>query len=353
MESVYVGERRRPHAQVDSRLFGSIDGDDLQKLLKREHNEDWVFLCDELGNADLQYAQEQLGLKHFQTARYFFGAAANMYSIAQYGITDLTDEKLALYKKMVDCDNQYGRMGNPKWEEVKIPYKDYVMDGYLMLPKTLVPENPIILFIPGATAFKNPAGRSEMNTLAGFAVLVMDGPGQGTTRFFNGGCLEVEVEKAYSKMVDWIKADGRFGKIIISGVSTGGYYVPRAAATDKRIDGCICNGGSYNPMEIVDYNIEYRHKFALLCGVTDEEMDELFPKMTMKGLAEQIECPLLIIHGQADPIFNVNGMKRLYDEARSKDKTFIAYPNAWHCAAGASSKAGRLMSDWLVERFKK
>lgn len=67
-----IGERKRPHAQVNERLYGSIDGDDLVRLLKREQNEDWVFLCQELADADLQYAEEQLQLSHANTARYFF-----------------------------------------------------------------------------------------------------------------------------------------------------------------------------------------------------------------------------------------------------------------------------------------
>lgn len=349
----YIGERRRPHAQVDVRLFGSIDEDDLHRLRKREKDEDWVFLCQELADADLKYAEEQLALKHFATARYFYWAAGALYGLAQYGITDLTEEKLALYRQMNDCNQHYGQLANPPWQKVQIPYKDYKMDGWLMLPRNLTPANPIVLSIGGATAFKDQAVRgAEVSTLNGIAVLIMDGPGQGTTRFFNNGYLEVEVEKAYSKMIDFIKADGRFGKIGIMGGSTGGYYVPRAAATDKRIDACVCLGGSYAPAEILDYHMEYKHKFAVLCGVTDEEMDKIFPKMTLEGLADKIECPLLVVHGEADPIFNVFSAKRLYDEAIAKDKTFIAYPGAWHCAAGYGSRAGRLIGDWMAEHLK-
>ncbi|WP_168879838.1 alpha/beta hydrolase family protein [Rhizobium sp. P28RR-XV] len=348
-----IGERKRPHAQVNERLYGSVDSDDLVRLLKREQNEDWVFLCQELADADLQYAEEQLVLGNGATARYFFWAAGAMYGLAQYGLTDVTDEKLALYRKMNQCNKQYARLGTPAWQEVSIPYKDYVMDGWLALPKSLEPENPIVISIAGATAFKDQAIHGVDSHLAnGRAVLIIDGPGQGTTRFFNNGFLEVELEKAYSKMVDFVKEDGRFGKIAITGGSTGGYYVARAAATDKRIDACIALGGSYAPQEIVNYAQEYRHKFAVLSGVNDEEMDLIFPKMTLQGLAEQIECPLLVVHGQADPIFNVFSAKRIYDEAASKDKTFVSYPGAWHCAAGYGSRAGRLMADWLTERLK-
>lgn len=350
METVYVGERKRPHAQVDGRLFGSIDGEDLQKVLKREKNEDWVFLCSELGDADLKYAQEQLSLRYISTARYYFWAAGAMYGLAQYGLTDPTEEKLYLYKKMNECNQQYGKLAMPPWQEVKIPYKDYDMDGWLMLPRNLIPKNPILLMIGGATAFKDQAVRGiEGYLMSGVAVLFMDGPGQGTTRFFNNGFLEVEVENAYSKMINFIEADGRFGKIGIQGGSTGGYYVARAAATDKRIAACGCSSSSYAPMEILNYQYEYRHKFAVLCGVTDDEMDDLFPKMTMEGLANKIECPLCIVHGQADPIFLEVSARKVFDEAKSQDKIFMAYPGAWHCGG---PKAMRFLADWMIQHLK-
>lgn len=50
--------------------------------------------------------------------------------------------------------------------------------------------------------------------------LAAEFPEPPTTLYFNKGYLELEVEHVYSKMVDWIKADGHFGKVGISGGST-------------------------------------------------------------------------------------------------------------------------------------
>ena len=346
--------RKRPKGQPEVRLIGSCDNDDYHRIRAREDKEDWVFLCEELGDADIRYAEEQIALKRMVTGRYFYTAALSMYMLAGYGLTEITEEKLKLYSKQVDAARRFAAIGPNSFEYVKIPYKNYDMDGWLVTPKVMRPEQPIVLMIPGATAFKDSFVRGADGWLMnGFAVLIMDGPGQGTTRFFNNGYLEVEVENAYSKMVDFIKADGRFGKICIYGGSTGGYYVIRAAAVDKRIDLCIANGGSYAPVEILDYSMDYRHKFAVLSGVTDDEMDDIFKKMTLDGFADQVECPLLVLHGEADDIFKVESAKRIYDEAKSKDKTFVAYPDAWHCCAGSGSKAMRLTMDWLNEHFNK
>ncbi|MDR1893204.1 MAG: alpha/beta hydrolase [Spirochaetales bacterium] len=345
--------RKRPAGQVEERLTQTVDLDDYHKIRKREANEDWVLLCEELAENDWKYAEEQFALKRVATARYFFSAALGAFMVAGYGLTDLTEEKLKLYRRQVDCAKKFAELGPNSFVPVKIPYKDYHMDGWLVTPRTMKPDHPIVIMIPGATAFKDSFIRGMDGWLmSGVSVLLMDGPGQGTTRYFNNGYLEVEVEKAYSKMVDFIKNDGRFGKIIIYGGSTGGYYVVRAAATDKRIDMCLINGGSYYPTEILDYSMEYRHKFAVLYNVSDDEMDAIFPRMNLKGFAENLECPLLVLHGGADPIFKVESAKKIYDVAKSKDKTFVAFPGAWHCCAGEGSKAVRLTMDWLAEHTR-
>jgi hypothetical protein len=74
-----------------------------------------------------------------------------------------------------------------------------------------------------------------------------------TTLYFKKGYLELEVEPAYNKMVDWIKTDGRFGKVGISCGRAGGHYVPRVAGklktlnrmSDYYLSSCECLARNY------------------------------------------------------------------------------------------------------------
>lgn len=347
--------RKRPPAQLYSRSMSSgLDYLDMLKLQKRcdQNGEDWVNVCEELGDHDFEYAKEELAKGHTVTARYFFFAAAAVYRIGQYGLQTITEEKMRIYHKMDDSFAEAAKLYDPAMVQVKIPYKDYHMEGWLILPKNMPEKCPIVLMIPGATGFKEEYMQQSQNMIdRGMAVLLMDGPGQGTTLYFNNGYLEVELEQAYSKMIDYIEEDGRFGKIGICGGSTGGYYVPRAAATDKRIQACVMNAGSYYPKEICNNFPAYHHKFALLCGVSDDEMTELWEKMTLEGLACQIECSLLIVHGDQDPTFSLEGVKRVYAESPSKDKEIVIYPGAGHCSCGVENESYQKMADWLWERL--
>ena len=351
-----TANRPRPKAQVAERLLsGGINFNDYFKLVKRtdENGEDWPATCEAMGDADFAYAEEQEKLGRTDTARFFFNAAQTLYRAGQYDLSELTDEKLRIYHKLDESTRRAAKLYNPPWEEIRIPYKGYEMEGWLMLPQNMKPNNPILLMIPGATGFKEEyITQCAPHVERGTAVLLMDGPGQGTTLYFNKGYLEVEVEKAYSVMIDWIKADGRFGKIGIQGGSSGGYYVPRAAATDKRIEACAINGGTYYQEGILDFNYVYRHKFATLFGVEDDEMDKIFPQMNLEGLCDKITCPILIVNGDKDPIANPKWSVKIYEEVSSADKTIKLYPGGWHCSVGYDNEAFRYMADWMAEHLR-
>lgn len=351
----HAESRERPVAQVPSRLLsGGVDFCDYLRLIDRTdaHDEDWVTVCEDLGDTARAHADQALRDGHALTAWRFYRNAEAAYRVGQYGITELTEEKLRLYRKLTESFAQAARLANPPLEEVNIPYKGVNMHGWIQLPARMRPECPIVIVIPGATGFKEEtAAEAQLMVDRGLAVLNIDGPGQGVTCYVNHGYLEIEIEHAYSAMVDYLQADPRFGKIAISGRSTGGYYVARAAATDPRIAACVVNGGSYYPAEILNVRPWYLRKFAILFGTDDDTMRGLMPRMTLEGLAERIECPLVIVHGERDPIFTVEGVQRLHDEARSTDKAIRIYPGAGHCANGSETEAYAGMADWLADRL--
>jgi alpha-beta hydrolase superfamily lysophospholipase len=45
---------------------------------------------------------------------------------------------------------------------------------------------------------------------------------------------------------------------------------------------------------------------------------------------ERVTVPVLFLHGEDDHIVSINGTRRVYESAGSKDKTFITYPGSFH-----------------------
>ena len=77
----------------------------------------------------------QLALGHTQTARYFFFAAAAVYRVGQYGILEVTDERLRIYHKLDEAFSQFAALFESPMTKVAIPYKGYDMEGWLIEPQ--------------------------------------------------------------------------------------------------------------------------------------------------------------------------------------------------------------------------
>ncbi|XP_013784917.1 monoglyceride lipase-like [Limulus polyphemus] len=46
---------------------------------------------------------------------------------------------------------------------------------------------------------------------------------------------------------------------------------------------------------------------------------------------QNIDVPLLILHGGQDKICDISGAKKLYETSKTKDKTLKVYPDSYHC----------------------
>lgn len=164
------------------------------------------------------------------------------------------------------------------------------------------------------------------------------------------------------------------------GISFGGYLAPRAVAFEKRIMACIANGGVYDFHMAT--HLSPQEEKALDTQKGAEEIDRtLYEKMktdpsfrwtmangmftfhakspsqwlkmtrpyTMKDVAKQITCPILIVDSQADK--EMPGQApRLYDAIRSQ-KEYMMFTKeegaGEHCQMGAMLISNARILDWL------
>lgn len=350
--------RKRPMMQSRERMMASgADAAAINELFQRadEDGEDWVFAAEDVARQQETYAQAELDAGHTATAQYFFLAASAFYRVASYEIHDVTDEKVRLYQEMKNSFAKAAALFDPPLEEINIPYKDFDMHGWIYQPKNLRTPSPVVLMIGGATGFKEEFHAHAMLMVErGLPVLTIDAPGQGVTRYLNGGALEVETEKGISRIVDFLEADPRFTDIGIYGGSAGGYYVTRAAALDHRIDACAVYAGGYDLVDMITGDMLFRyyvHHFAVLLDTDDDKVLGLMNQMTMKGIAEQIECPLIMVHGDHDNLFSIEKQRRLLAEARSTDKRLVEYPSSFHGAPEFASRSFRVLADWMADHL--
>ncbi|VBB05769.1 alpha/beta hydrolase fold [Lucifera butyrica] len=356
-----IETRKMPKAQTFNRMMAhGIDHTDYSRIVARVANgEDYVQVCEELGDASCAYAAGELEKGHRNTARVFFLKAAALYRVAPYEIINFTEEKSRIYnKELASFSRAVQLYENMKAEKVEIPYKDSKMCGWMCIPRQAPADVPVIVLIGGLTGFKEELHFMAMKLVeAGFAVLNMDGPGQGETFYANQCYFEVDSQEGHRAILDYIISHGDVGnKIGLYGLCFGGYFVARTAAYfADEVAACASVGGSYIAKEALRFNRDFLDAFTMRSGKAENETEyvrhDFAPRFNLEGIAEKITCPLLIIHNDPDPLISAKNVKRLYEEAASADKTFKVYPGSDHCAYNDYTEVSNYVADWFADRL--
>lgn len=77
----------------------------------------------------------------------------------------------------------------------------------------------------------------------------------------------------------------------------------------------------------------------------------------LQGRFEEVEVPLLIVHGEDDVVCDPACVEELYRRAASKDKTIRMHPGMWHQLIGEPKESVDMvfgeMADWLRTRAQR
>ena len=250
---------------------------------------------------------EELGDKalvegHKLSAGEHFTRAAVCYHFGKFlFVNDMAQMKQA-HRKAVECRNKALPLLNPPGERVAIPYEGKKLYGNLRKPAG-VARPPIVVMCMGLDSTKEEMDDYENRFLMrGLATLAFDGPGQGEAEYDFPICPEYE--KPVKAVIDYLESrkDIDVARCGVWGVSLGGYYAPRAAAFEKRIKACVALSGAYERSSSFEgrpvINVEafrVRSKSKNL-----EEAGKVAARMTLKGVARNITCPIYIVAGTQD-----------------------------------------------------
>ena len=262
--------------------------------------------------------------------------AAVCYHFGKFLFVNDMAQMKAAHAKAVACRQKALPLIDPPGERVAMPYEGKHLYGILRKPTnaarsslTGVPSGdrdgagtgqyrpPVVVMCMGLDSTKEEMGDYEDRFLArGLATLAVDGPGQGEAEYDFPICPEYE--KPVKAVIDWIetRADLDRGRIGIWGVSFGGYYAPRAAAFEKRIKACVALSGAYQRSSSFEgrpvINVE---AFRVRSGSKDlEAAGKVAQRVSLKGIAKNITCPIYIVAGTKDRLTPVAAAQQLAAE---------------------------------------
>jgi 2,6-dihydroxypseudooxynicotine hydrolase len=135
-------------------------------------------------------------------------------------------------------------------------------------------------------------------------------------------------------------------------VSLGGYYAPRAAAYEKRIQACIALSGPFEWEQIWDGLPELtRETFRVRSHSPDQNSARRkAAELTMKEAAPRITCPIFIVTGRQDRLVPASHAERLARTVSGPVELLIV-EDGGHNANNRPYRYRSRTADWLAGQF--
>jgi pimeloyl-ACP methyl ester carboxylesterase len=199
--------------------------------------------------------------------------------------------------------------------------------------------------------------------------LTYSGPGQGAVLREQGLKFTHEWEKPVGAILNaYLSRYSKSRKIVLIGVSMGGYLAPRAAAFEDRVDGVVAFDVLFDFQESIE-NIRkkipsshpfYRWSFAYSSWVFGVQGHKQFLNLIrsykLKDVAQHITCDVLILAGENDffiPVKQAEDFKRSLINARSITTRIYTSETGGHehCQVGYRQLCYGDLFDWIAEKF--
>lgn len=292
------------------------------------------------------------------TAFEHYDKAIEAYRMAQHPIFyDDNPIKLALYGKLCEMVDRRSEVAPYPIERVEVPFDDGTTISCLL---HLLPDRrraPVVIYVPGMDQTKEvfPKGVNNLAIARGMHMISMDGPGQGSSNIQKIRAVGDNYERAGAAVMDYLATRPEVDeeRIGIYGVSMGSFWSMRLASYDHRPAALASAVACFNPNNTIFTQSSPRFKqvFMYMAGMTDEdEFDEMARTMTVKGYADKVECPTLLVTGEFDPLCPLEDAIEVYHDLTARKEMWVfenQFHPLWHLENVGGLDCHHYILDWL------
>jgi len=185
----------------------------------------------------------------------------------------------------------------------------------------------------------------------GIDAYMLDGPGQGETRFVHNHYLSQNWKAAYCAATDYLSQRRPGLPIGFIGNSMGGTLAMAYSVTDKRIVACCNNGGPIAP-SMVPQDGTFFAKMMSFAGTADRQTTlDIWRTIDPAETGPNTDYSLLLIHGKQDPLVSNDLADMLYQKAPTSDKHMVTFSDGDHCIYRHKQDRDALIADWMRTRI--
>jgi len=338
------------------RLIGSgVDYNDAMAVIAgMEEVADWSSGWEAVGERHETRGDEALAAGNTATAGEAYFRAAISFHTGQAGNVENPAEKLRVQTRQREAYLKAMPHVSPPSERISVPFEEIEFPGNLRLPENRGNKKvPCVLLNAGADSTKEEFFTLENEFLKrGLATCAFDGPGQGMT--WQQMKLRPDFEAPVGAVLDVLEKRPeidakRFG---MWGRSMGGYAAPRVAAHDSRIKACIALGGFFDMASFWDTSSDALLDILQFSFGAENRTQarERARRFTLSGAAENIACPVLVVHSDGDEICPLSEAERTATTI-GDNAELVVFEGGNHCCDNMPAQARPLMADWMAKQL--
>jgi pimeloyl-ACP methyl ester carboxylesterase len=301
--------------------------------------------------------------------------AHTYYRTGEFYLPPTDPKRPASWEKNVGCFYKALDTLGVRYERFRAPYEGGTLNAVYYPGPEGADGRPLIMFVGGFDSTLEELhlmlGRSLYER--GYSVLTYEGPGQGESLRKHGTRLVPDWERPNSAVLDeFLRSRTKPDKIVLVGMSMGGYFAPRAAAFEGRIDGVVAWDTCYDFADAVARmaaagasplawkNADFVWAIDNACwtlGATDvASVRKASLPFRLATVADRIRQHVLILAGAEDhfipfhqtadfeaALVNAKSVAiRMYDRISG---------GAEHCQTGNATLVPAAIVDWITETF--
>jgi alpha-beta hydrolase superfamily lysophospholipase len=262
-----------------------------------------------------------------------------------------------------------------RYERISVPYGEGSLRALYFPGPQGAETKPLIMFGGGFDSILEEyyPNFAEAALKRGYSVLIYEGPGQGEALRKYGLTYTAEWERPVTATLDaFLDIHAKPLRIVLVGMSLGGYFAPRAAAFEKRIDGIVAYDTMYdfgavlgpvlaaakNPAAMNNISVSWAYRNAMWTMGTSnaDEAIQASAAYTLAPVAERIRQDVLLLAGAEDhfvPTHQTADFEKALVNARSVTTRIFDRQSggAGHCQPGALTLYHAAVFDWLLEKL--
>ena len=259
-------------------------------------------------------------------------------------------------------------------ERIRVPYQGGGLRAHYFPGSPGAAGKPLIMLVGGFDSTLEELypllGKAALER--GYSVLAYEGPGQGQA-LRDGLKFTPEWEQPTKAVLDaFLRAHASPRRIVLVGMSMGGYLAPRAAAFENRIDGVVAWNTCFDFLDcaaplfrlaqdpggaaLPDVAWGYGNARWTMGTSNIDETRNALAAYTLAPVAHRIRQHVLIMAGEIDhfiPLHQTATFSKALVNARSVTaKVFDRLSGGGeHCQAGNSTLVHATIFDWLLATF--